>query len=237
MKVSALSVLLALVACTPDPAKDVTPATVEAPAAAPTPAAPPPTADAGQSVALTGTIGFTGAKVTGKHDGTFQTWTGKAILAEGALAGLEFEVDVASLKTDAEKLDGHLRSPDFFDVAVHPKATFVSTAITAGAPADSKLAGATHTVAGNLTLRGVTKAVTFPATVTTSPDGSVVASTAFAIQRKDFGIVYPGKPDDLIADDVAMRIDVKGAAGATNAPAANAASTTPAPAAPAPSGH
>jgi polyisoprenoid-binding protein YceI len=229
MKIIALPLVLALAACTPEPAKDLTPATVEAPAAAPAPAAP---ADAGTSVALTGTIGFTGAKITGKHDGTFQTWSGKAILAEGALAGLEFEVDVASLKTDSEKLDGHLRSPDFFDVAAHPKANFVSTAITAGAPAESKLEGATHTVTGNLTLRGVTKTISFPAKVASSPDGSVAATTAFALQRKDFGIVYPGKPDDLIADDVAMRIDFIGKAGpATLAPAAPAAPAATAPAA------
>lgn len=231
MKSIAFPLVLALAACTPEPAKDVTPATVEAPAAAP--AAPAPAADAGQGVALTGTIGFTGAKVTGKHEGTFQTWTGKAILAEGALAGLEFEVDVASLKTDAEKLDGHLRSPDFFDVAAHPKATFVSSAITAGAPAESKLEGATHTVAGNLTLRGVTKAITFPAKIATTPDGAVTASTAFALQRKDFGIVYPGKPDDLIADDVAMRIDVTGKAGS----AAPVSPTAAPAAAPAPAAH
>jgi len=95
-----------------------------------------------------------------------------------------------------------LKSPDFFDVEKFPKAKFVSTAIKAGG--DN---GATHTVTGNLELHGVTKAITFPAQIKVDPDAvSVVAE--FSINRKDFSIVYPGMPDDLIKDDVLLKLSL-----------------------------
>lgn len=217
----ALPLLALLVACNNDPSKDKSAAVVNEPAAAEAPAPAPvaaPVAAPIEGAALTGTIGFTGAKVTGKHDGVFQSWKGGAVVKDGALSSIQVTADTASLKTDAEKLDGHLKSPDFFDVAKFPTASFKSSAITAGAPADTKLAGATHTVTGDLTLMGVTKSITVPAKVEIGADGSVKALAEFFINRKDFNIVYPGKPDDLIKDEVAIRIDVSAAGGA--APAA-----------------
>jgi len=150
------------------------------------------------------TVAFTGSKVTGKHDGVFETFQGRITLGEGDLTTgqVTVEIDTASVKTDSPKLDGHLKSPDFFDVDKHPKAVFVSTAIKAGGEG-----GASHTVTGNLTLHGVTKSITFPAKI--MGDAShVMVNAEFAINRKDFNIVYPGMPDDLIRDDVAMRLEI-----------------------------
>jgi len=62
-------------------------------------------------------------------------------------------------------------------------------------------------VTGNLELHGVTKSITFPATITVQGD-TVAVKAEFAINRKDFGIVYPGKPDDLIKDDVLLRLNI-----------------------------
>ena len=59
-------------------------------------------------------------------------------------------------------------------------------------------------VTGTLTIRGTAKDVTFPATIKLD-NGKVDASTEFSINRKDFGLVYKGKPDDLIRDVV--RVD------------------------------
>lgn len=212
-----LTLSLALFTACADPAADKSRATVQdkpaataAPAApaAPTPAAPAaPPAPAANLKALTpnGQIGFTGAKITKEHPGSFQTWKGELSMDGDTLAGVSFEVQTASLKTDTPKLDEHLKSPDFFDAAQFPTSSFKATKITAGAPADSKLPGATHTVEGELTLHGVTKVITFPAVIEISP-AEVKARTEFAINRKDFGIVYPGKPDDLIKDDVVIRV-------------------------------
>lgn len=151
-------------------------------------------------------IGFVGAKVTAQHVGVFEDFGGTIALADGKLEGgsVEFEVKTASVVADGgnERLENHLRSPDFFEVEAHPTAKFVSTQITAGSEAE----GMTHTVTGNLTIRGVTKSVTFPAKVAVTA-GEVRASTEFGIDRKDFGIVYPGKADDLIKDNVLLQVD------------------------------
>ena len=69
-----------------------------------------------------------------------------------------------SIWTDTEKLTGHLKSADFFDVAKFPKSTFESTEIKAGS-SDAKAKDATHTVTGNLTLHGVTRSIQFPAKI------------------------------------------------------------------------
>ena len=209
----AIPALLTLAACE-DPAKDVPRATVSSAAPATKTAAAPeakpaatPTGGA-DTVALdpaTSTVGFVGSKVTGKHEGKFEKVSGSISLAGGKPEGgkIEIEVDVSSLKTDQEKLDGHLKSPDFFDVGKFPKATFSSTEIKAGGEK-----GATHTVTGTLDLHGEKKTISFPATITVAPD-SVSGTAEFVINRKDFKIVYPGKPDDLIKDDVVLKLALK----------------------------
>jgi polyisoprenoid-binding protein YceI len=237
LRLSVLATLSLLVACGGDPGKDKTAAQVAD--AVPVPAAPAAAPAPAGSFALNGSIAFTGAKVTGTHDGIFQSWRGTAVVTEGQLASITFSVDTASLKTDQAKLDEHLKGGDFFDVAKFATATFESTEVKAGAPADSKLAGATHTVTGNMTILGVSKSVTVPAKVEVGADGSFKAVSEFAINRKDFNIVYPGKPDDLIKDDVALKVEVSGntAAGTAAAAApAPAPAGAPAPAAPA-GGH
>ena len=148
------------------------------------------------------TLHFVGSKVTGSHDGGFKNFDGSITLDGKMLKAVTVDIKMDSTFSDHPKLTGHLMSPDFFDVANHPKTTFVSTAIEEGGDG-----GATHIVKGNLTLRGQTKAITFPVNVKHS-DGSVNIKSEFSINRKDFGIKYPGKPDDLIRDDVLMKLDI-----------------------------
>ena len=107
------------------------------------------------------------------------------------------------MTTHDESRDGHLRAPDFFDVAKFPKATFTSSEIKSGGEK-----GATHTVTGTLDLHGVKKVLTFPATIKVEPEAVSVASE-FAANRQDFGLVYPGKADDLIRDEVLLKLAVK----------------------------
>lgn len=154
-----------------------------------------------------GTVGFVGSKVTGSHEGLFQEFSGTIDVGDGKpeSAKVAVEIELSSVKTDNEKLDGHLKSADFFDVAQFPKATFVSTSIKAGGEE-----GASYTVTGDLTLRGVTKSISFPATIAID-DQQVTVKSDFAINRKDFKIMYPGKPDDLIRDEVVIKLDLKAA--------------------------
>ena len=82
-------------------------------------------------------------------------------------------------------------------------AKFVSTEIKAGGDK-----GATHTITGNLTLRGVTKSLSFPATVAVTPE-AVTATSEFALARKQFGVAYEGQPDNLVRDDVVVKLKVQ----------------------------
>lgn len=145
---------------------------------------------------------FVGAKVTGKHDGALNQFSGTIQLPEPkAEAGsVNVDVDMASLTADDPKLTGHLKSPDLFDVEKFPKARFTSTGIAPGGAG-----GATHTVTGNLELHGVTKSITFPATIALGKD-AVDVNAEFAINRKDFGVNYPGMPNDLIKDDILIKL-------------------------------
>lgn len=151
-----------------------------------------------------GKVAFVASKVSLKHNCSFTKFSGNLSLKDGKAEGgsVRVEIETASVETDAPKLTGHLKSPDFFDVEKFPKAVFESTSVTAGGTG-----GATHTVTGNLDLHGAKKAISFPATLTVT-DGKITVHAEFSINRKDFGIVYPGMPDDLINDQVLMKLDL-----------------------------
>ena len=147
-------------------------------------------------------IEFVAAKVTRSHNGSFKQFNGAVDLVNNAVeqSRVTIDIDAASVVTDEDDLTKHLKTPDFFDVSRFPKATFTSTKIES-----TTTAGATHTVTGNFELHGVKKAITFPANIQLAPD-KVTVSAEFAINRKDFGITYPGKTDDLIRDGVVIKL-------------------------------
>lgn len=207
-KILALPFLVALASgCNTDPGKDKTKAAVsEAVTAAP--AAPAPAAATKYVFSATGSkLEFIGAKVTGKHDGSFGAFTGTIDVVDGKpeKSSVNAEIDTASLTSDNDKLTGHLKSPDFFDVAKYPKARFTSTSIT---PLTGGPGGTTHTVTGNLELHGVTKSISFPAKIQIGAE-TVDVDAEFALDRKDFGIVYPGAPDDLVKDNVLIELTLR----------------------------
>jgi polyisoprenoid-binding protein YceI len=150
-------------------------------------------------------IKFVGSKVTGSHNGSFKKFTGTIdFTGQPETSRVSITIDTNSLETDTPDLTKHLKTADFFDVAKFPQANFVSTEIRAGGEK-----GATHTVAGNLTLHGVTKSVTFPANIAASP-GAITVDSTFSINRKNFGINYAGASDNLIRDDVVLTLKVRG---------------------------
>ena len=150
-------------------------------------------------------IEFTAAKVTRSHLGSFKKFTGTIDLVANQLESsrVTIDIDPASVVTDEDQLTGHLKTPDFFDVAKFPKAIFASTKIE-----QTNTGGATHTVTGNFELHGVKKSISFPATIQLAAD-SVWVNAEFAINRKDFGLIYPGKADDLIRDGVVIKLTLK----------------------------
>jgi polyisoprenoid-binding protein YceI len=152
-------------------------------------------------------ITWVGSKVTGSHDGGFESFDGEVLLVDGdpALSRVNVVIDTTSIYSDHEKLTGHLKSADFFEVEVYPTASFNSTSIERTAEG--------FTITGNLELHGVTKSISFPAGITVA-EGSITAEAEFFILRNDFGIVYPGKPDDLIRDEVVIKLNLVAAPAA-----------------------
>jgi polyisoprenoid-binding protein YceI len=147
-------------------------------------------------------IGFIGAKVTDDHEGTFSDFTAALALDGDAPKSLTIKVKTESVQVEPEKLRNHLMSADFFDTTKYPDAAFHSSKIEAKADG-----AATHLVEGVLDLRGEKKDITFPATITVDKT-SAKGRAEFSINRKDFGIVYAGMADDLIKDDVVLKIDL-----------------------------
>jgi polyisoprenoid-binding protein YceI len=197
----ALSLLIA--ACAEDVGEGRVAATVTDPATTPAPVEPAPVAAAAtlQVDKAQSRLGLIGAKVTAQHPIQFNDFTGEVTLTGDAVTAVRFVAQTASVTSDADRLTEHLKGADFLDVAAFPTGEFTSTTITAAAD------GAwTHSVTGNLTIRGVTKQVTFPATITLHAD-KVEARTEFVINRQDFGVTYPGRADDLVQDNVAMQIN------------------------------
>lgn len=190
---------LAVVACDNDPVGEASQAQTAAPGA---PAAAPSEGALKLSFSEQGsTLDFVGAKITAKHDGAFKKFSGEVHLDEKNLEASTVSVTIAmsEFAITPDKLASHLKSPDFFDVEKFPEAKFVSTKL--------EKTDAGHTVTGNLTLHGVTKAISFPATIK-AHDKKVKVNAEFGINRKDFGIVYPGMPDDLINDEVLIKIQL-----------------------------
>ena len=150
-------------------------------------------------------IEWVGAKVTRDHDGSFRTFDGTIEYAGTTPQKVSFDIDLDSIQSDDEKLTGHLKSPDFFDVAKFPKATFTSTSLTPAGP--DAPAGTTHTLRGTLDLHGVQKEVSIPVKAEQNAEG-VRTTSEFTINRQDWGISYRGMADDLIKDEVLIKLDL-----------------------------
>ncbi len=157
-------------------------------------------------------------KVVGKHDGTVKIKQGVINVKDGKIVGGTVDIDLATIAntdlTDAEsngKLVNHLKSEDFFDVAKFPTSKLEITEVT---PVQNSAAGQpNYTIKGNLTIRGVTKGITFPATLNVS-DSKVTGTATFDIDRTEFGLKYgsgkffEGLGDKMIKDNFTMKFNV-----------------------------
>jgi polyisoprenoid-binding protein YceI len=196
---SILTVALLTFACA-DPAANKTKATVGN-AAPESGAAKPANAESLPITPENSKVEFVAAKVTRSHNGSFKKFSGTIDLVNNKAEDSRVSIDIEanSVETDEPDLTKHLQTPDFFDVAKFPKATFTSTKI--------EPAGANYNITGNFDLHGVKKAITFPATIQVAPD-KVTVTAEFSINRKDWNLTYPGKADDLIRDGVVIKLNV-----------------------------
>ncbi len=167
----------------------------------------------------TSTITWIGSKPTGKHTGTFKISDGSFNVKDGALTGGSFTINMNSLNNedlaaDAEskgKLEGHLKSPDFFNVEKYPTAKFEITAVEPNTDKTKK--DITNIIKGNLTLKDSTKNVAIPARVTVDAK-TLSASATFNIDRTLWGMNYkgPDNPQDwIISKAVELKLNLTAA--------------------------
>jgi len=136
--------------------------------------------------------------------GRFKTFTGTGeTKPDGALKSVEMSIDVASIDTNVQQRDDHLRSADFFDAASHPKLEFVSKNVAQ--------TGSDVTITGDLTIRGATHPVTLTGEYTApskDPWGNQRAALVVSgkLNRKDWGL---GWNQILEAGGVAVGEEVK----------------------------
>jgi polyisoprenoid-binding protein YceI len=157
----------------------------------------------------------------GRHEGTLDVTAGKVFVEGDKVVGGKFEMDMNTIKNtdlpeegdyNQAKLVGHLASPDFFDVANHPMAMFEITDIAWEENAEK---GTNSVVSGNLTMRGETKNITFPATVSVEGDMASIMAPEFSIDRKQWGVMYGSTgieglaKDNLIDDNILLTLNVK----------------------------
>ena len=185
------------------------------------------TTKAGKTVASTtykldpaqSNMAWNGKKVTGEHNGTVKISGGNLLVNQNQVVGGNVVIDMNSLVdldiTDAEynqKLIGHLKSDDFFSTEKHPQATFKINNVT---PIKGAKAGAAnYNVNGNLTIKGITKPVTFPATINVQGNTITAKSDAVTLDRTQWDIRYGSKSffanigDKAIHDDFTVKFNL-----------------------------
>lgn len=166
-------------------------------------------------------VGFRIRHLVGKVPGRFTSFSGTIEFTPGKPSAWRTDatIDTASINTDNEKRDGHLKSPDFFDAAQYPAITFKSSKVT-----DVK--GETAKLHGDLTMHGVTKPVVLDLELggtTKDPWGNTRAgfTATGVINRKDFGIVWNKALDAgglMLGEDVALSLDIEAVLKPKDAP-------------------
>lgn len=134
-------------------------------------------------------VSWTAWKVTGEHSGTVNVKEGSLEFADGQLTGGNFVLDMTSINnTDMEggmkaKLEGHLKSPDFFNVKEHPTSSFTITKVVSRGKAGE------YKISGDLTIKGITKPIKFN-TMIEQDKKSATANAKITVDRSEFDVRY-----------------------------------------------
>ena len=142
------------------------------------------------------------------HDGTVNVKSGSVVLKKNQLVGGSFVLDMTSINaTDLQgeyqqKLTGHLKTGDFFEVEKYPTATFKITSVKKGTNGKS-------IVSGTLTAKGKTNAVSFPAKISVANGAVSLVSDKFTIDRQKWDIAYKSTMQDVVVkDDIDLVVKV-----------------------------
>lgn len=131
-------------------------------------------------------IDWIGRKITGQHTGKIKISSGDLLVNGNAIKGGSFVMDMNSMNSDSQKLTGHLKTDDFFSVEKNPTSKFVITKVT-GAGKDR------ISVTGDLTIKGITQSISFPATVKKEGNAIVAVAKNVMIDRSKFDIRFGSK--------------------------------------------
>jgi polyisoprenoid-binding protein YceI len=149
--------------------------------------------------------------VVSEMEGTFKVFDGtmEHTKADFSDAKISFAIDVASVNTDNERRDGHLKSDDFFNAEKFPKMTFVSTSV-------KPLGSNKYELAGNLTIRDVTKPVVFQVThggvLNTSRGAKAGFKATTTINRFDYNLKWDRATETgglVVSKDVTIQVNVE----------------------------
>jgi len=155
-----------------------------------------------------------GKKVGGGHSGNLKAKSGTMEVDGVTLVGGTLVIDMTSIEAtdgkpkDNASLTGHLKADDFFGVEKHPDATIRITSVKPNPASTNE-----NEVTGDLTIKGITKPVTFPATLTATPDGHQVSGVV-TVDRTNYDIKYksgkffPDLADKAIKDDFMVKFAV-----------------------------
>ncbi|WP_456377677.1 YceI family protein [Lutibacter sp.] len=154
------------------------------------------------------TINWKGYKPTGSHNGTINLVSGKLVVEEGVIKGGSFTVNMSTIKDadESARLERHLKSEDFFDIITYTTSKFE---ITSTENKNDKFF-----ITGNLTIKGITKEITFPATVTKTDELLTLTSEVIKINRADFNIKYKSKSffnnlkEKFINDEFDLQVEI-----------------------------
>ena len=150
-------------------------------------------------------------KVTGQHEGFISISNGNLSVAKGKVTGGTFTIDMKSIVctdiTDAgynQKFISHITTGDFFEVEKYPTAIFKITGIKKN---NDKVYNSL--VTGNLTVKGKTNTISFPAKITYANGTVSLASKKFSIDRQKFDVAYKSTMQDvLVKDDMDLQVKV-----------------------------
>lgn len=144
------------------------------------------------------------------HDGTVNVKSGNIVMKGNQVVGGSFVLDMTSINaTDLSgeyqtKLNGHLKNGDFFEVDKYPTATYTITSVKKNS---DKIYN--YIVNGNLTVKGKTHAVSFPAKISYSKGVVSLVSNKFSFDRQQFDVAYKAAMQDvLVKDDIDMLVKV-----------------------------
>ncbi|MFO7370017.1 MAG: YceI family protein [Bacteroidales bacterium] len=164
-------------------------------------------------------VNWLGKKPGGEHNGFVKLSEGTIQLAGNEIAGGSFVIDMNSivnldLKDDGmnQRLVGHLKSSDFFEVEKYPVANFVITKVSRLKSTTSTALKVTHRIEGNLTIKGITKSIVFDANVSNAGGKLLATTESFVIDRTLWNVNYQSKSifaelkDQFINDDITLSV-------------------------------